>query len=72
MEKWASNWLEMHSQRHRFSFFPGEVQPQLSYSSPTRGLRQSVQNFGFQRSPPPPPPPPTQIVALEVKSTICI
>ena len=56
--KWASKWLEMHSQRHRFSFFSGEVQPPLSYSSPTRGLRQSVQNFGFQRPPPPPPPPP--------------
>ena len=60
MEKWASKWLEMHSQRHRFSFFfPEEVQPPLSYSSPTRGLRQSVQNFGFQ-PPPPPPPPRTQ------------
>ena len=21
MEKWASKWLELHSQRHRFSFF---------------------------------------------------
>ena len=23
MEKWASKWLEMHSQRHRFLFIPG-------------------------------------------------
>ena len=42
-----------------FHFFPGEVQPPLSYSFPTCGLRQSVQNFGFQLSATPPLPPPS-------------
>ena len=60
MVKWASKWLGMYSQRHRFlKFFWGSY-PQtplqredypLSYSPPARGLRRSVQAFDFQCPP---------------------
>ena len=67
MEKWASKWLEMFSQRQRFIYFfflnsmggssgpppmRGAVNPPLILSL-TRGLRRSVLAFDFQRPPPP-------------------
>ena len=69
MEKWASKWLEMRSQIHRFyKIFRGRrpgppnergVQPSSHTLPPPRGFRRSVQDFGFQCPPPPPPPPTT-------------
>ena len=32
MEKWASKWLEMHSQRHIFKKNQGEVRPPIGSS----------------------------------------
>ena len=61
MEKWASKWLEMRSQIHRFKKKSGGgppaptngrgVQPP-SHTLPTRGFRRSVQNISFQCPPP--------------------
>ena len=62
MEKWASKWLEMRSQIHRFyKKFPGEAPvppnergvqpPSHTLPLPPRGFRRSVQDFGFQCPP---------------------
>ena len=67
MEKWASKWLEMHSQRHRFfkKFWGSPPPPDppraIGGSTPSPILprsRRKPLGSSVRLSVPPPPPPP--------------